>query len=192
MNEFIEVIIKNGNHYGASNFIDPYYYRGVFYYHAGEYQKAADDFDTAVSTSSYRHDKIDNREQPWEIMSDASIKARGKNSYTKVIRDVDNPGDLELSQPISNDDMVNKNNKRRKQRTDRELILMPGKYDVKIPGRDGLVSVGKPQISSTTTSTTITQRYKEIKTTGRVFHSSYDFLPRVVYKVTPQKITIVK
>ncbi|QQO07613.1 tetratricopeptide repeat protein [Breznakiella homolactica] len=188
--EMTEYIEKNSidNFSGPYPDIDySYYYRGVFYYRAGDYEKAAEDFDTAVGKSSYHYDEIDDRERPWEIMSAASVKARGANSYVLVIRDTDTPANLEINQRIFND-TGRKDNALRRSLKDRELIILPGRYEIKAPDRSGLIMTGSRRVSETE----IEQTYRETIRSGQVFFESYEFLPGVVYNVTPWEITIVQ
>lgn len=157
-----------------------YYYRGLYYYYLKEYKKAAENFKVAVMTSTIHYDPVNDREEPWQVISDTLIKVEGSNPYVKIIRETDRPRNMEVAR---NDGL----NIYRNDSSEKEMICIAGKYTIKARNIDGAQIV-----SQSTSGNTVTTTYRNVFRAGGVYHKEYNFKAGNVYHVTENDVSIGK
>lgn len=162
-----------------------FYYRGLYYYYLQEYQKASEDFKVAVMTATIHTNPLDDKGDPWTIITNTARKVTGTNPYVKIIRETDSPGIFEI---VGNDGL-NLYRNHYKNSYEKELIFLAGTYTIKAPDIDRLEYISGSRV---VLGFTEYKSYREVFRAGEVFHTNYNFLAGNVYSVKQSDISVLK
>jgi tetratricopeptide (TPR) repeat protein len=156
------------------------YWRGLYYFRNGEYQKALEDFDIAVTTQSYPDvTELSIKSEPWLIMNEAAVKAEGSPRYIIIFledqfMDVINEAGAELSH------------------TGKTFICPAGVYTFKkhFQTRETRKEIARERISRTTDK--ITYQVIPGSSWETIYHENFNFPAGKAYSVTAKEITVLE